>query len=223
MYVVIAGGGKVGSYLAQVMLDSGNEVAVIEETLSTADRLSVQLEGSYLVINGDCCNSRFQEDAGIRRADAFVASTGQDDSNLVACEIASRVFHVPRCIARVNNPKNLRIFRELGIECVSSTTLIANLIEEEALSGSMSVISALSHGNVRLQEVSIGRFRHGSDEEGVLVSDIPLPPGSLVVAVSSRGDVEVAGEDTVLRPGDAAIVAADNDVFDEVREAFRAL
>lgn len=223
MYVVIAGGGKVGSYLAQVMLDSGNEVAVIEETLSTADRLSVQLEGSYLVINGDCCNSRFQEDAGIRRADAFVASTGQDDSNLVACEIASRVFHVPRCIARVNNPKNLRIFREVGIECVSSTTLIANLIEEEALSGSMSVISALSHGNVRLQEVSIGRFRHGSDEEGVLVSDIPLPPGSLVVAVSSRGDVEVAGEDTVLRPGDAAIVAADNDVVDEVREAFRAL
>ncbi|MCI8341442.1 MAG: TrkA family potassium uptake protein [Eggerthellaceae bacterium] len=223
MYVVIAGGGKVGSYLAQVMLSSGNEVAIIEQTLSAADRLSVQLEGSYLVINGDCCDSRFQEDAGIRRADAFVASTGQDDSNLVACEIAQRVFHVPRCIARVNNPKNLRIFRELGIECVSSTTLIANLIEEETLSGSMSVISALSHGNVRLQEVSIGRFRHGSDEEGVQVADVPLPLGALVVAVSSKGDVEVANEDTLLHPGDTAIVAADNDVFDEVREAFRAL
>lgn len=223
MYVVIAGGGKVGSYLGQVMLSSGNEVAIIEQTLSAADRLSVQLEGSYLVINGDCCDSRFQEDAGIRRADAFVASTGQDDSNLVACEIAQRVFHVPRCIARVNNPKNLRIFRELGIECVSSTTLIANLIEEETLSGSMSVISALSHGNVRLQEVSIGRFRHGSDEEGVQVADVPLPLGALVVAVSSKGDVEVANEDTLLHPGDTAIVAADNDVFDEVREAFRAL
>ena len=223
MYVVIAGGGKVGSYLAQVMLSSGNEVAIIEQTLSAADRLSVQLEGSYLVINGDCCDSRFQEDAGIRRADAFVASPGQDDSNLVACEIAQRVFHVPRCIARVNNPKNLRIFRELGIECVSSTTLIANLIEEETLSGSMSVISALSHGNVRLQEVSIGRFRHGSDEEGVQVADVPLPLGALVVAVSSKGDVEVANEDTLLHPGDTAIVAADNDVFDEVREAFRAL
>lgn len=223
MYVVIAGGGKVGSYLAQVMLSSGNEVAIIEQTLSAADRLSVQLEGSYLVINGDCCDSRFQEDAGIRRADAFVASTGQDDSNLVACEIAQRVFHVPRCIARVNNPKNLRIFRELGIEYVSSTTLIANLIEEETLSGSMSVISALSHGNVRLQEVSIGRFRHGSDEEGVQVADVPLPLGALVVAVSSKGDVEVANEDTLLHPGDTAIVAADNDVFDEVREAFRAL
>lgn len=223
MYVVIAGGGKVGSYLAQVMLSSGHEVAIIEETLSTADRLSVQLEGSYLVINGDCCDSRFQEDAGIRRADAFVASTGQDDSNLVACEIASRVFHVPRCIARVNNPKNIRIFREVGIECVSSTTLIANIIEEEALSGTMSVVSALSHGNVRLQEVSIGHFRHASDEEGVPVSEVPLPTGALVVAVSSKGDLEVAGENSVLHPGDTAIVAADNDVTDQVREAFRAL
>lgn len=223
MYVVIAGGGKVGSYLAQVMLASGNEVAIIEESLSTADRLSVQLEGSYLVINGDCCDTRFQEDAGIRRADAFVASTGKDDNNLVACEIASRVFHVPRCIARVNNPKNLRIFREVGIECVSSTTLIANIIEEETLSGTISVVSALSHGNVRMQEVSIGRFRHASDEEGVPVSEVPLPAGAIIVAVSSKGDVEVAGEDTVLRPGDTAIVAADNDVVDQVREAFRAL
>ena len=223
MYVVIAGGGKVGSYLAQVMLSSGNEVAIIEQTLSAADRLSVQLEGSYLVINGDCCNSRFQEDAGIRRADAFVASTGQDDSNLVACEIASRVFHVPRCIARVNNPKNLRIFREVGIECVSSTTLIANLIEEEALSGAMSVVSALSHGNVQLQEISIGRFRHGSDEEGVAVADVPLPAGALVVAVSSKGDMEVASDKSLLRPGDAVIVAADSDAIDEVREAFRSL
>ena len=223
MYIVIAGGGKIGSYLAGVLLASGNEVAVIEETLATADRLSVQLEGRYLVIHGDGCDSRYQEDAGIRQADVFVATTGQDDDNLVSCEIAQRVFNVPRCIARVNNPKNLRIFREVGIECVSSTTLIANLIEEEALSGSMSVISALSHGNVRLQEVSIGRFRHGSDEEGVQVADVPLPLGALVVAVSSKGDVEVANEDTLLHPGDTAIVAADNDVFDEVREAFRAL
>lgn len=223
MYVVIAGGGKVGSYLAQVMLDSGNEVAVIEETLSTADRLSVQLEGSYLVINGDCCNSRFQEDAGIRRADAFVASTGQDDSNLVACEIASRVFHVPRCIARVNNPKNLRIFREVGIECVSSTTLIANLIEEEALLGSVSIVSSLTHGNVALTEVVVPRMRHHSNEAGIVIDSIPMPEGSLIAAVATKDDVEVASEGLVLYPGDKAIVVADNDVLDDVRAMFRAL
>lgn len=223
MYVVIAGGGKVGSYLAQVMLSSGNEVAIIEQTLSAADRLSVQLEGSYLVINGDCCDSRFQEDAGIRRADAFVASTGQDDSNLVACEIAQRVFHVPRCIARVNNPKNLRIFREVGIECVSSTTLIANLIEEEALLGSVSVVSSLNHGNVALSEFTVGHMRHHSDEEGVTIGEIEMPEGALIVAIAYEDDAQVAAPDMVLYPGDQVIVVADSDVLDDVRSLFRSL
>ena len=108
MYIVIAGGGKIGSYLAGIMLKSGNEVAVIEQRLATADRLSVQLTGPYLVIHGDGCDSRYQEDAGIRQADVCGSTTGQDDSNLVSCEIAQRVFRVPRCIARVNNPKNER-------------------------------------------------------------------------------------------------------------------
>ena len=69
MYIVIAGGGKIGSYLASILLKSGNDVAVIEEKLATADRLSVALEGRYLVIHGDGCDSRYQEDAGIRQAD----------------------------------------------------------------------------------------------------------------------------------------------------------
>ena len=149
MYVVINGGGKIGAYLANVLLKSGNEVAVIEQNRRTADRLSVELTGRYLIIHGDGCDSKFQEDAGIRHADVFVATTGQDDSNLVSCEIAQRVFSVPRCIARVNSPKNMRIFHEVGIESVSSTTLIANMIEEEALMGSVSVVSSLTHGNVR--------------------------------------------------------------------------
>ena len=223
MYIVIAGGGKIGSYLASILLKSGNEVAVIEQKLTTADRLSMQLEGRYLVIHGDGCDSRYQEDAGIRGADVFVATTGQDDSNLVSCEIAQRVFNVPRCIARVNNPKNLRIFREVGVECVSSTTLIANLIEEEALLGSVSVVSSLTHGNVALAEVVVPRMRHFSDEDGVLVEEIPLPDNALIAAVSSGGDVEVANAETLLFSGDKAIVVADEDVLDDVRLAFRSL
>ena len=116
MYIVIMGGGKVGEYLASVLLGKGHEVAVLESDRDTADHLSVELQGEYLIINGDGCDSDFQEDAGIRKADVFVAVTGRDDDNLVACEIATRVFNVNRCIARVNNPKNLRIFREAGIE-----------------------------------------------------------------------------------------------------------
>lgn len=223
MYIVIAGGGKVGSYLAQVLLASKNEVAIIESDKEAASTLSVSLEGEYMVINGDGCDSRYQDDAGIKRADVFVAATGQDDANLVACEIAQRVFHVPRAIARVNSPKNLRIFREVGIECVSSTTLIANLIEEEALVGSVSVVSSLTHGNVALSEFTIGHMRRHSDDEGVAIGDIDMPNGSLIVGVAYEDDAEVASPDMRLYPGDQVIVIADNEVLDEVRAVFRSL
>lgn len=223
MYIVIVGGGKVGSYLAQVLLASHNEVAIIDDSRQAAAILSVQLEGQYLVINGDGCDSKFQEDAGVRKADVFVAATGQDDTNLVACEIAQRVFHVPRAIARVNSPKNLRIFREVGIECVSSTTLIANLIEEEAIAGSVSVVSSLTHGNVALSEFTIGHMRHHSDEEGIAIGEIEMPEGSMIVAVAYEDDAEVANDDIVLYPGDQVIVVVDNDVIDEVRAVFKSL
>lgn len=223
MYVVIMGGGKVGEYLATVLLNSGNDVALIENDLATADKLSIVLQGSYMVIHGDGCDSKYQEDAGIRRADVFVAATGQDDNNLVSCEIAQRVFSVPRCIARVNHPKNLRIFKEVGIECVSSTTLIASLIEEETLLGSVSVVSSLTHGNVSLTELTVPRMRVHSNETGIRAQDMPMPEGSLIVAVSTANEVEVVGEDTILMPGSTAIIAADNEVIDEVRALFRSL
>ncbi len=223
MYIVIVGGGKVGSYLASVFLSSHNEVAIIEDCCEQADMLSMTLDGRYLVIKGDGCDSRYQEDAGVREADVFVAATGQDDTNLVACEVAQRVFNVPRAIARVNNPKNLRIFREVGIECVSSTTLIASLIEEEALAGSVSVVSSLTHGNVVLSEFTVGHMRHHSEEDGIRVGDIEMPQGSLIVAVAYEDDAEVAYDDMVLYPGDQVIVVVDNSVLDEVRAIFRSL
>lgn len=223
MYIVITGGGKVGEYLATVLLESGNEVALIEEDQAVADRLSMVLQGRYLVICGDGCNSRYQEDAGIRSADVFVAATGQDDNNLVSCEIASRVFGVPRCVARVNAPKNQRIFRALGIESVSSTEMIANLIEEEMLMGSVSVVSSLTHGDVIMVEVGVPLTADMSQSDGLLAYDVPMPDGSLIVAVSSKDDVEVVNDETRLYPGDTVIVAADRDKVNAVRTLFREL
>ena len=223
MYIVINGGGKVGEYLATVLLQSGNEVAIIERETSVADRLSMVLQGRYLVIRGDGCDSRYQEDAGIRKADVFVAATGQDDNNLVSCEIASRIYDVPRCIARVNAPKNQRIFRALGIEAISSTEMIANLIEEETLMGSVNVVSSLTHGNVILTEVAVPHMRYHNNDEGVLAFEVELPENSLIVAVSTKDDVEVVGEDTRLFPGDTVVIASDRDKVSEVRATFREL
>ncbi|AJC12579.1 MAG: TrkA family potassium uptake protein [Berryella intestinalis] len=223
MRVVISGGGKVGEYLATVLLASGNEVTIIERDADVADRLSMLLSGRYLVIVGDGCDSKSQEDAGIRRADVFVATTGQDDNNLVACEIAQRVFNVPRAVARVNAPKNQRIFRTLGIESVSSTQLIANLIEEETLLGSMSTITSLTHSNVLLTEIVVPRFRNHAEEEGVLVADLDMPEGSIIAAVALSDRIEVVGPETVVHPGDRAIVIADQEAVDDVRDMLRSL
>lgn len=223
MYIVIAGGGKVGEYLAQVLLQSGNEVAIIEREADVADRLSMLMQGRYLIIRGDGCDSKYQEDAGIRKADVFVAATGQDDNNLVSCEIASRVYGVARCIARVNAPKNQRIFRALGIESISSTEMIANLIEEETLMGSVNVVSSLTHGNVVLTEVAIPRMNRHDNEEGIPAFDVTLPENSLIVAVSSKDDVEVVGDETRLYPGDTVVVASDRDKVAEIRAIFKEL
>ncbi len=223
MYIVITGGGKVGEYLATILLKNGNEVALIERDSDAADRLSMVLQGRYLIIRGDGCDSKYQEDAGIRKADVFVAATGQDDNNLVSCEIASRVYNVKRCIARVNAPKNLRIFRALGIESVSSTEMIAGYIEQETLRESVSIVSALTHGNVVLTEVPVPNMQHHDNDEGVRAYDIPMPESTLIVAVSTKDDVEVVGEDTILYPGDAAVVAADRDQVSDVREVFLGL
>jgi trk system potassium uptake protein TrkA len=223
MYIVIAGGGKVGEYLATVLLESGNEVALIERDADVADRLSMLLQGRYLIIRGDGCDSKYLEDAGIRKADVFVAATGQDDNNLVSCEIASRIYDVPRCIARVNAPKNQRIFRALGIESISSTEMIANLIEEETLMGSVNAVSSLTHGNVVLTEVAVPRMTRYDESEGVLAYDLEMPENSLIVAVSTKDDVMVASDEMRLYPGDTVVIASDRDKVGEVRALFRSL
>ena len=223
MYIIIVGGGKVGAYLADVLLQRGNSVGIIESNQKIADMLSTSLPGDSLVIYGDGCNSKYQEDAGIRRADVFVSSTGQDDDNLVACEIAKRVFGVPRCIARVNNPKNIRIFREVGIETVSSTTLIASMIEEEALMGGVNVITELAREDIAISQLVVPRMRTRDESTGIRLSELGLPDGCVLVAVGTKRGLMVATRDVALRPGDKVVIAATSAAAAELEQFFREL
>jgi hypothetical protein len=111
----------------------------------------------------------------------------------------------------------------LGIECISSTEMIANLIEEETLMGSVNVVSSLTHGNVVLTEVAVPHMEQHDNDEGVLVYDVDLPENSLIVAVSTKDDVEVAGEETRLYQGDTVVIASDRDKVAEVRSVIRGL
>ena len=223
MYIVIVGGGKVGVYLSNFLLNDGHQVAIIEAKENVAKALSENMQGPFLVIRGDGCEVSRQEDAGVDHADIFVAATGRDEDNLAACEIANRVFEVQRCIARVNNPKNLRIFRRLGIESISSTALIARMIQEEATLGSMSVAVAMTNDDLALLDITVPGMQYHDNETGVRALDIEFEDGIRMVAVNHGDEIEVVGQNTMIHPGDEVIVAADTDKLNRAREIIRAL
>jgi trk system potassium uptake protein TrkA len=204
MYIVINGGGKVASYLAKMMLENGHDVAIIERRDEVVERIVAELPQQTLVIHGDGCDSTYQEDAGVARADVFVASTGDDDDNLVACQLAKVAFGVPRAVARVNNPKNERIFNALGIEAISSTNIIARMIEEEAIVGDLRTIASLRQGDMAIVEIELPTDRCVVCNKKV--AELELPVDCVLVAlVRGEDDVVTVHGDTELLPGDLVI------------------
>ena len=222
MYIVINGGGKIGSSLAAKLATKGHTVAIIEMRESVAEKLSQELYGlSVFVILGDGCDARALEEAGIRRADVFVAATGEDDDNLVSCQLAKVAYDVPRALSRVNSPKNITIFRKLGIEGISSTELISRMIEEEAIIGNMHTLKTLSEGNLSLLEVELDM--EYCPVNGRRIGDLTMPKGVKLIAVVRTGgatveqkglgdiDIEIISPDTILHCGDTVIAAAHPD------------
>ena len=209
MLIVISGGSTTAEFLIDKLLDQNHRVVVIEEEHDTIEHLSEVLPPQVLLVEGDGTDSSIQLDAGVDQADLFVALMGHDDTNLVACEIAMANFNVPRCIANVNSPKNERIFREVGIEPVSATELIARLVEEEAVIGDMRMVFSLREGDIIMIETRLPTtMKHA---EGIRVADIPFEHDTQLIAVIRDDDFEMIVGNTVLMPGETIIAAAKSD------------
>lgn len=214
MYIVIAGGGKVGEFLANTFSASGHDVAVIERNREKCEKLAENKK--ILVINGDACDAKYLEDAGIDRADVFAAVTGDDDDNLVACQLAVSVYSVPRAVARVNNPKNERIFHELGIDGISSTTIIAKLIEEESSIGDIITLQSLKKGKLALVEVELPTDRCIVCNKKV--KDLGLPQECVLVAIIRGDDVLIPHGDVELESGDGVIALTSIEKEEQLRD-----
>ncbi len=219
MYIIIGGGGKVGEVLARQLLDLGHEVVTIELKQSVADAMAGKLRGRFMVVQGDCCDTTTMEEAGIRDADAFIAVCGHDDVNLVACEIVRALYHPGRIIARINNPRNERIFSKMGIEAISSTTVVARMIAEEALGAQMRTVISLRNGEMSLFEMEIPSSASLRDSGGVRVRDVELPDQALIVASAHGEDYGVVTPSTLLAPGDMVLVCAKASKEPAVRQA----
>src|ERR671921_164506 len=190
MYVVVAGGGKVGWNLARELMGKGHEVTLLEN--NRRRYLTIEEELEHAVQYGDASELWVLERGGIQRADLCIAVTGDDEDNLLVCQIAREKYLCERIIARVNNPRNLQWFELLGIQpAVSATDLILRLIEHEVPSYGLVHLLDLPAEQLEIIEVEVASHAPAA---GKAVEAVELPKGSL--------GGEEGREDTLVHPAE---------------------
>lgn len=202
-----------GSFLSVALDRKGHQVVVIEKSQELCERLAGK--SSAVVIQGDGCDLRYQEEANVGEADVFAAVTGDDDDNLVACQLARTYFRVPRTVARVNNPKNELIFNKLGVDAISSTTVIAQLIEERTTVGDIITLHTMKQGELAVVELDLPQDRCQSCQ--VPLKDLGLPPGCVLVSIIRGDEVIIPQGGSVLQPGDSVIAVTELDKEGELK------
>ena len=216
MYIIIVGAGKVGWNLARELLEKEHEVTLIE---NNRDRyLTVEQELEHNVQYGDASELWVLERAGIQRADLVIAVTGDDEDNMLICQVAREKYLVEQIIARVNNPRNRQHFDLLDIKpSVSATDLILRLIEHEVPQYGLVHLLDLQEEGLEIIELQL---TDASPVTGERVSDLLMPEGSLLISVLRDGKGFVPGPDTVLEPGDEVLAVLDPGREDDLKRYF---
>ena len=215
-YVVIIGGGKVGFYLARHLIERDYEVTLVEKDAARAEWIEHQM-GSVSVMVGDGDEMAFLATTGIERAGVVIACTGDDEDNLVACQLAKGRFQVPRTIARVNNPVNVHVFTALGIDVpVSATELLMGLIESEITGSDVVRGVAVKASGANLVDVALPDLAR---VVGRRISEVELPEGDLVVCIVRAGEPVLPRPEEVIQQGDELIVYSRRLDIQGVRDA----
>lgn len=221
MFILIVGGGKVGSNLSRALVNQGHEIVVVEKDERKAKMLERLIDRQVTVV-GDGCDPLVLDGAGVARADVVVADTGDDEDNLVVV-LLSKKKSKARCIARVNNPANKLIFDSLDTEdpvtVISSTELILDVLNEQVNASKYRSMLETMHlfgkGNMQLVKVAIPEQ---SPVDGRMLAELNLPHNSVVVAVDRPNkDLEIPTGDTVLRAGDSMIIIVKNGAAERIR------
>jgi trk system potassium uptake protein TrkA len=201
VFVLVIGGGKVGYYLTKELIGSGHEVVLMEKDRDRANQIADEI-GS-IVISHDGCEGKYLAEAGANRADIVAAVTGDDEDNLVICQMAKHHFDVPRTIARVNNPKNEELFKHLGVdELISPTRMILGSIEQDIPVHELLHLAALGEGELELFEAHL---QAGSPAIGRAPKDLTMPEGCSLFAVIRDGIATPLRPETILAEGDKVI------------------
>jgi trk system potassium uptake protein TrkA len=218
MYIIVIGGGRVGYYLTKELLNEGHEVLLIEKSAVICQTINEEL-GSVCV-QGDGCEASTLAEVGMGRADILVAVTGDDEDNLVACQVAKHKFKVPRTIARIRNPRNEVLFKKLGIDAtVSTTTLILEHIEELMPSHPLTHLLMIRDKGLEIVEVKISPE---SATVGKAVRELSLPSESILALVIRKEQKPIVpAPDTVLQAEDQVIAVTTSESEEALRAALR--
>jgi trk system potassium uptake protein TrkA len=204
MYIIIVGGGKVGYYLAKTLAPEKHLIMLIEEDCQLCEKIAYELiDLGVGLIHGDGTDIKYLKDAEIEKADLLIAVTGHDQNNLVACQLAKNYFGVARTIARVNNPKNINVFKHLGVDStVSSTAHIADIIEQEVDWAGINRMLANKVGDVRIREFAVAE---ASASVGKKVEVLSMPKGTILISVVRDMEAIIPNGQTEIRAGDIVV------------------
>jgi trk system potassium uptake protein TrkA len=218
-YVLVVGGGKVGTYLASLLLADGYTVRVIEGNREEFNRLSRELPGEVLIM-GEGTDPSVLEAAGVRKADVVAAVSRADETNLVITSLARFEFHVPRTIARVNIPKNAWLFTpEMGVDvALNQADLMAHLIAEEMSLGDMMTLLKLRRGQYSIVEHQVNP---GALAAGKQVHDLDLPHDCVLTAIIRGGELIVPRGETVIQTDDTVLALVHSSQLDRLASVLR--
>ena len=218
MYIIVAGGGEVGYHLAKILLAENHEVLIIENDRKRCELISEDL--GDVVMPGQSCESRILEEVGTKRADMLIAVTGNDEDNLVVCQLAKHRFKVPHTIARIKNPKHKPLFEKLGIDLtVSSTEIIMAHIEQDLPSHPLIPLLKFKSAGLEIVEVKVSP---DSKMVGKRLGDFKMMPNSLVCLIvgKSKGP-QIPTMDTMLEAEDEVIAVTETGSEEKLRSILR--
>lgn len=219
MYIIVVGGGKVGFHLAKELVEANHEVLLIEQDAEKAREIADEL--GDIVMEGDGCEATVLDKAGTARADMLLAVTGDDEDNLVSCQVAKQRFNVARTVARINNPTNEEIFRKLEVDItVSATSAIMAHIEQELPTHQLIPLMKLTGSGLEIVEL---RIPAESRVVGRAVKATMLPFQSMIcLVVGEDGQPKVPTAETILHAGDEIVAVTLHESEDALREALLA-
>ncbi|MCB9878209.1 MAG: NAD-binding protein [Planctomycetes bacterium] len=206
MKVIIIGGGRSLYFLAQTFRKKGHAVTIINRDAAECTKLAQQIDAT--IVHGDGSDQRILEEAGARAAAVVLAATPSDPDNLIACQLAKTRFTVPRAIALVNDPDNQSIFRQLGIDAISTALTVASLIEQRATLDQVTDLIPAGDGKVTISEVTL---TESFSFAGRPVAEIEFPRDALIAVVIRNGETVIPRGDTELRVGDRVLLVTLSD------------